>query len=86
MFKEVLSSFEKMSVSDKRKEINSELLYLYLLYEKICATKNIQYRKVIDEEVQALIDNPETEGDYLNSVFTYVEAIKEMIGSILEQE
>ena len=50
MFKEVLSSFEKMSVSDKRKEINSELLYLYLLYEKICATKNIQYRKVIDEE------------------------------------
>ena len=85
MFKEVLTNFDELSIVDKRKEIKEELVYLYLLYQKLCNTKGIQYREVIDEEVESFIDNAETEDDYLDSVYTYVEAIKEMIGSMLEQ-
>ena len=86
MFKDVLIDFDGMSISDKRKEINSEFLYLYLLYKQLCTYKNIEYRTVIDEEVQEFIDNAETEGEYLDSVYTYVQALKEMICSLLEQE
>jgi hypothetical protein len=85
MFKELLSDFDAMSISDKREEINNEFLYLYLLYEKLCATRGIQYRKVIDEEIKELIDNAETEDEYLDGVYAYIEAIKEMMGSLLEQ-
>ncbi len=86
MFKEILIDFDGMGISDKRQEINSELLYLCLLYKELCTVKNIQYRNVIDEEVQELIDNAETEDEYLDSVYAYVEALKEMICATIEQE
>ena len=86
MFKEVLSDFDDMSVADKRQEINSELLYLNMLYKQLCQCKNVQYREVIDEDIQGFIDNVETEDEYLVAVYAYVEALKEMICALLEQE
>lgn len=86
MFKSVLSAFDEMSISDKRQEINSELMYLFLLYQQLCAYDNVQYREVIDTEVKNLIDNAETEEEYLTGVYAYIEAIKEMICSSLEQD
>lgn len=86
MFKELLSDFDVMSISDKRKEIKSELMYLFLLYKELCDHKNVQYRTVIDEDIKEFIDSAETEGEYLDAVYAYVEALKEMICSLLEQE
>ena len=86
MFKEVLSNFDDMSIKDKRQEINSELLYLNMLYKQLCQFKNVQYREVIDEDIKGFIDNVETEDEYLVAVYAYVEALKEMICALLEQE
>ncbi len=86
MFKEVLIDFDDMSIADKRQEINSELLYLNMLYQQLCQYKNVQYREVIDEDIQGFIDNVETEDEYLVAVYAYVEALKEMICALLEQE
>ena len=86
MFKEVLSNFDDMSIKDKRQEINSELLYLNMLYKQLCQYKNVQYREVIDEDIKGFIDNVETEDEYLDAVYIYVEALKEMICALLEQE
>ena len=78
MFKNILNKFDDLSIADKRKEINNEILFLYYLYEKMCKLNNIEYRDVIDDEVKELISNPETEDEYLDSIFAYVEALKEM--------
>ena len=86
MFKEVLSNFDDMSIKDKRQEINSELLYLNMLYKQLCQYKNVQYREGIDEDIKGFIDNVETEDEYLVAVYAYVEALKEMICALLEQE
>ena len=63
MFKEVSRDFDQMSISDKRQEINSEFMYLYLLYEQLCTLKNVQYRTVIDEDLKEFIDSAETEDE-----------------------
>lgn len=86
MFKELLVDFDAMSIADKRKEINSELLYLNLVYQQLCEYKNVEYRTVIDEDIKEFIENAETEGEYLDAVYAYVEALKEMICSLLEHE
>lgn len=86
MFKEVLIDFDDMSIADKRQEINSELLYLNMLYQQLCQYKNVQYREVLDEDIKGFIDNVETEDEYLVAVYAYVEALKEMICALLEQE
>ena len=48
--------------------------------------QNVQYREVIDEDIKGFIDNVETEDEYLDAVYVYVEALKEMICALLEQE
>lgn len=86
MFKDVLNNFAVLNIADKRKAINDELLYLTLLFEQTCAARNVQYRNVLDDEVKELVRDSSTEDEYLNRVYTYLEAIKEMVGSLLERE
>ena len=86
MFKEILDSYDKLSISNKREEINDELLYLFLLFEGLCASKNIQYRKILDTDIKELISETETEDEFLNNIYVYIQTIKERIGSILEEQ
>ncbi len=86
MFRDVLDNFAVLDISDKRKAINDELMYLTLLFEQTCSARNVQYRNVLDDEVKDLIRNSTNEDEYLNRVYTYLEAIKEMVGSLLERE
>jgi hypothetical protein len=86
MFRDVLDNFAILDISDKRKAINDELMYLTLFFEQTCKARNVQYRNVLDDEVKELIRDSANEDEYLNKVYTYLEAIKEMVGSLLERE
>ena len=69
MFRDVLYKFAVLDIPNKRDVINDELVYLTLLFEQTCAAKNIQYRKILDDEIKDLVRSSETEDQYLNRIY-----------------
>ncbi len=61
MFRDVLDNFAVLDISDKRKAINDELMYLTLLFEQTCSARNVQYRNVLDDEVKNFYRNSTNE-------------------------
>lgn len=83
MFNEVIENYKRMSTSDKRQEILNELKLLIAVFEKMCEDNNLQYRKVHSDEILDLDSGNETEEDYLEAIFVYVEYLKEVLGSLI---
>ena len=85
MFTPVIDSYKRLSLSDKRQEIINELKLMIVIFEKLCDDNNIQYRDIKSKEVLDLKNGAETESDYLEAVFVYIEYLKEVLGSYLER-
>ena len=85
MFTEVIDNYKKLSISDKRQEIVNELKLMVAVFEKLCNDNNIQYRKIKSREILDLKNGNETESDYLEAIFVYIEYLKEVLGSYLER-
>ena len=83
MFSEVIENYKRMSTADKRQEILNELKLLIAVFEKMCEDNNLQYRKVHSDEILDLDSGNETEEDYLEATFVYVEYLKEVLGSLI---
>lgn len=84
MFTPVIENYKKLSISDKRQEIVNELKLMIAIFEKLCDDNNIQYREIKSREILDLKNGNETESDYLEAIFIYVEYLKEVLGSYLE--
>ena len=84
MFDNVVESYKLLSISDKRQEILNELKLLIAVFEKMCIDKGIQYREVKSKEILDLDFGNESESDYLEATFVYVEYLKEVLGAYME--
>lgn len=82
-FDEVLINYKNMSVADKRMKIIDNVKYMIAFLEKICDEKKINYRKISSREVLDLKNGYESEDDYLEGLFVYINVLKEMLGSYL---
>ena len=85
MFNEVIENYKRMSTADKRQEILNELKLLIAVFEKMCEDNGIEYRKIQSSEVLQLNDGKETEDDYLEATFVYVEYLKEVLGALFDK-
>lgn len=82
MFENVIENYKKMKTSDKREKLISEMKLLIAVFEKMCIDNGIEYRKVKSKEVLDLNNGMESEDDYLEAAFVYVEYLKEVLGSL----
>ena len=85
MFSEVIDNYKRMSISDKREEIVKELKLMVVIFEKLCEENNIEYRKIQSREILDLNSGKETEDDYLEATFVYVEYLKEVLGALFDK-
>lgn len=84
MFENVIESYKLLSTADKRQEILNELKLLIAIFEKMCTENGLEYRKIQSKEILDLNNGSETEDDYLEATFVYVQYLKEVLGSLLD--
>lgn len=85
MFSEVIENYKRMSISDKREEILKDLKFMVAIFENMCEENNIEYRKIQSKEILDLNNGVESEDDYLEAAFIYVEYLKEVLGALFER-
>jgi hypothetical protein len=85
MFEEVMENYKRMATSDKREMLISELKLMVAIFEKMCEDNSIEYRKIQSNEILDLNSGKETEDDYLEAAFVYVEYLKEVLGSLFDR-
>lgn len=82
MFNEVVESYKMMSKADKRGKLLDELKMMIAVFEDMCNEKNIPYREIKSKEILDLNNGKESEDDFLEATFVYVEYLKEVLGSL----
>lgn len=83
MFEEVIESYKLMALSDKREKLLYEIKVLIAVLEKMCEDKGIEFKTIKSNEILDLRDGNESEDDYLEATFVYIQYLKEVIGSLL---
>lgn len=79
-YDELIDAYSKLDVKTKRSKILEEIKFLISILQKICKDRNISYNELKCKEVLSLNDDA-IEDEYLESLFSYVELLKELIGS-----
>lgn len=86
MFEQVIENYKRMSIPDKRQENLKELKIMVAILEKLCVDYNIPYREIKSPEILDLDNGYESEEDYLEATFVYIEYLKEVLGGYLESK
>ena len=84
-FDNVLMNFKNMTISDKRKVSLEDLKLMIAFLEKICSDRNIEYRSIKSDEILDLKNGKESEDDYLEALYVYINVLKEMLGAYLNK-
>lgn len=79
-FKEYVSAFKQMEISDKRKEIIRNINEISAVFDMLATESNIQLSYLRSNDISELKDGYESEDDYLNALLVYVENAKTLIG------
>lgn len=85
MLEDLIENYKLLSTQDKRQEILNEVKLMVAVFEKMCTDKKIEYRKINSREILDLKNGTESEDDYLEALFVYVEFLKEVSGSLLAE-
>lgn len=83
MFENLLEQYQKLLVDSKREKNIEELKLVVAMLQLLCDKKHIKYPDInlVD------IDSFENESEYLDTIYTYVTALKEQLGSyVIEME
>lgn len=83
MFENLLEQYQKLPVDSKREKNIEELKLVVAMLQLLCDKKHIKYPDInlVD------IDSFENESEYLDTIYTYVTALKEQLGSyVIEME
>lgn len=83
MFENLLEQYQKLPVDSKREKNIEELKLVVAMLQLLCDKKHIKYQDInlVD------IDSFENESEYLDTIYTYVTALKEQLGSyVIEME
>lgn len=86
MFEDLMASYKLLDNNDKRQKNIEELKLMIALLENLCRENNIQYRPIKSKEILDINNGNESESDYLEALFVYIEYLKEVLGSILESK
>lgn len=84
-FDEVLINYKNMSISDKKNANIEDLKFMIAFLEKICSDRNIEYRHIKSNEILDLNQGNESEDDYLEALYVYINVLKEMLGAYLNK-
>lgn len=83
MFENLLEQYQKLPIDSKREKNIEELKLVVAMLQLLCDKKHIKYPDInlVD------IDSFENESEYLDTIYTYVTALKEQLGSyVIEME
>jgi len=86
MFEDVIDNYKRMSLTDKRVSLLKELKIMVAVFDKMCVDNGVEYRKIQSNEIFDVDGGKETEDDYLEAAFIYVQYLKEVLGSYLENK
>ncbi|MGN1338464.1 MAG: hypothetical protein ACI4WW_08325 [Candidatus Coprovivens sp.] len=82
---QIICSYRKLSVEDKRNENINNLKVLIAVFESICDKKRIKYDKSKYKDYLNR-SNFVLEDEYLEGLFIYIDYLKELCGCYLEKE
>lgn len=83
MFDKLLEQYQKLPIDSKREKNIEELKLVLAMLQLLCDKRNLKYQDIKVGEETTFQD----EDDYLDSIYTYITAIKEELGSyVLEIE
>lgn len=83
MIEDVVTSFDNISIHDRRKQLLDEVLETINLIERICVVKNIDFNKLKSENI---LRNKTSlyEEEFLHLMYIYVIYLKEDLGLLLK--
>lgn len=77
MFEDLLEQYQKLPIESKREKNIEELKLVVALLQLLCDKKNLKY-----EEINLVdINNFQNESEYLDTIYTYITALKEQLGT-----
>lgn len=82
---QIINSYRKLSVDDKRKENIDNLKLLITVFETVCDKNNIKYDR---SKYRDYLNKSKfiIEDEYLEGLFIYIDYLKELCGCYLEKE
>ena len=83
-YNNLIEAYEKLNIKDKRKEITEEIKELLAVFCLLSLEKGITEHPLLHSNMN---DNEMgTEEDFLNSTYSYLISIKEMIGRYFDED
>lgn len=83
MFENLLEQYQKLPVDSKREKNIEELKLVVAMLQLLCDKKHIKYPDINLVDIDAF----ENESEYLDTIYTYITALKEQLGSyVIEME
>lgn len=85
--KEVINCYDKLSISNKRKELGREIAEMTILIQKLL--NNITAQEVFKEDIiknfENLYDGTTSENNYLTGLYEDILCFKELLGISLDK-
>ena len=83
MFENLLEQYQKLPIDSKREKNIEELKLVLAMLQLLCDKRNLKYQEIKISDQTSFQD----EDAYLDSIYTYITALKEELGSyVLEIE
>lgn len=83
MFENLLEQYQKLPIDSKREKNIEELKLILAMLQLLCDKRNLKYQEIKISDQTSFQD----EDEYLDSIYTYITALKEELGSyVLEIE
>lgn len=81
MFEELVNSYKALPIDEKRNKLLLEMKTLVAVFDNICDEQNIPHEEIKSKEILDLNNGLESESDYLESLFVYLEYLKEVVSA-----
>ena len=72
MEEKLLEGYKKLSLLEKRKELNTEMIRLFEIIDNLCKSQNYSPIKEKISRFNDLENNNLTEEEYLNKIYSYL--------------
>ena len=81
MFEDLIESYKLLPTKEKRNKLLQEFKLLIAAFEQICEEQNVAVNSIKSREILDLDDGNESEDDYLEALFVYLEYLKEVVST-----
>ena len=81
MFEDLVESYKLLPTKEKRNKLLQEFKVLIAAFEQICEEQNVEVNSIKSREILDLDNGNESEDDYLEALFVYLEYLKEVVST-----